>query len=35
MKRKHYILTVLVLVLVFAISGCSNNQTPGTQAEGK
>ena len=33
MNRKHYILTILVLVLVFAISGCSNNQTPGAQAE--
>ena len=26
MNKKHYILTILVLVLVFVISGCSNNQ---------
>lgn len=33
MKRKHYIITVLVLVIVFAIAGCSNQAPAASDAE--
>lgn len=34
MKRKHYIFAVLVLILIFVISGCSNTQNPaGSEAD--
>lgn len=33
MERKHYIITVLVLVIVFAIAGCSNQAPAASDAE--
>ena len=33
MRKKHYIITVLVLVIVFAIAGCSNQAPAASDAE--